>query len=114
MSGRTVLAWLPVLVVSLVAGAPASVTPAEADAFLCYKTRPTEGSAGLPAGTRATVTDAFESALYELKPAAALCTPASVAGAPVADDLTHLAGYPVKVAATQPPQPSHVRRTNVL
>ena len=81
--------------------------------FLSYKVRRTK-STPMFEKQEVTLTDQFESdVLFEVKKSKELYHPADKNGEGIIDPDTHLVGYEIKRAKTDPPQPKHAERTNI-
>lgn len=68
------------------------------DHFQCYKAKDSKGSLPFAKGLQVTLTDQFESGLFDVSQPAGVCNPANASLAGVKDPDTHLMGYPIKLA----------------
>ncbi len=81
--------------------------------FLSYGVRRTKGTPKFEK-QEVNLTDQFESGvLFEVKKPKELYNPTDKNGEGIIDPDTHLVGYEIKRAKTDPPQPKHVKRTNI-
>ncbi|MFQ5800088.1 MAG: hypothetical protein ACE5H0_15535, partial [Bacteroidota bacterium] len=79
------------------------------DHYLSYKVKRTEFEK-----LEVTLTDQFESdVLFEVKKPKEIYNPADKNGEGIIDPDTHLVGYKIKRAKTEPRQPKHVKQTNI-
>ena len=65
---------------------------------------------GFPKGVRVSLSDQFESGLFDVKRPVALCNPADKNDEGISDPSTHLRSYKIEAAPGQTP---HTRRTNI-
>ncbi len=83
------------------------------DHYLSDKVKRTKGTPKFEK-QEVNLTDQFESGvLFEVKKPKELYNPADKNGEGIIDPDTHLVGYEIKRAKTYPPQPKHVKRTNI-
>jgi hypothetical protein len=80
--------------------------------FLCYKAKLTKGAPKFQAFGIG-LSDQFESGDFDVTKPVSLCNPADKRGEGIVDPDTHLAGYEIKLTATTPKQPAHVKQTNL-
>ena len=71
------------------------------DHYECYKIKITSGTTPFAKGTQATVTDQFQTRIYDVKKPKYLCTPVDKNGEGIVHPLTHLMCYQVKHAKGQ-------------
>jgi hypothetical protein len=78
----------------------------------CYKAKLTKGAPKFQAFGIG-LSDQFESGDFDVTKPVSLCNPADKRGEGIVDPDTHLAGYEIKLTATTPKQPAHVKQTNL-
>jgi hypothetical protein len=66
-----------------------------------------------PRGVQVSLSDQFEEGTFDVKKPVSLCTPADKNEEGIIDEETHLEGYQIKLALTDPPQSPHQRQTNI-
>lgn len=83
------------------------------DHYLCYGTKTPKGTPRFQPITMVTLTDQFESRVYDVKKPLTLCPPADKNGEGIADAEAHLRAYQLKLAKLTPRQPKHVKQTRI-
>jgi hypothetical protein len=80
------------------------------DHFLCYKTKPTNGSERFTPRP-VSLADQFDAAArnFDVTRPLSLCNPADKEGEGITDPNTHLKGYQIKLTTTDPPQAPDVK-----
>ena len=78
--------------------------PEGLDAFLCYKVKPSKGSADFEKRS-VSLANLFETGSADVVKYAALCNPANLNGQGIADPVTHLASFKIK------PDAKHVKQS---
>jgi len=66
-----------------------------------------------PSGVRVSLADQFETAEFDLGKPVSLCNPVDKNGEGISDSETHLLGYQIQLAKTEPAQPKFVKRANL-
>lgn len=82
------------------------------DHFMCYRAKTTKGTPKFKP-REVSLADEFEAGLFDVKAPVRLCNPADKNGEGIHDPGIHLEGYQINLTKTDPPQPKHIKQTNL-